>query len=76
MPKLPVIKPRIVNKFLLHKGFVLKRTEGSHQRFHHPDGRKATVPFHNRPLKKGTLKSILRQTELIVDDLVGFLEKK
>ena len=73
MPKLPVIKPRILISVLQKKGFYLARTDGSHHRYHHRDGRKATVPFHNRPLKKGTLKSILRQAELSTEDLIKLL---
>lgn len=73
MSKLPVIKPRIIDKFLKKNGFIQVRFEGSHARYHHPDGRKATVPFHNRPLKKGTLKSILHQANLSDGDLSGFL---
>ncbi len=67
MPKLPVVKPRELAAFLKKKGFYLARSDGSHQRYHHDDGRKVTVPYHTRPFKKGTFKSILRQAELTVD---------
>ncbi len=70
MPKLPVIKPREVIKILKKRGFVLVRSDGSHQRYHHSDGRKVTIAFHTRPLKKGTLKSILRQAELTVEEII------
>lgn len=73
MPKLPVVKPRDVISFLKKHGFYLKRSDGSHQRYHHTDGRKVTVAYHNRPLKKGTLKSILRQAELTTGQLVDEL---
>jgi len=76
MSKLPVIKPREVVKFLEHEGFSLKRSKGSHLRYHHSDRRKVTIAFHNKPLKKGTLKSILRQSELSTNDLLAFLKKK
>ena len=70
MPKLPVIKPREIIKILKKDGFMLVRSDGAHQRYHHKDGRKVTVSFHNRPLKRGTLKSILRQADFTVDDLL------
>ncbi|OGG15766.1 hypothetical protein A3D77_07890 [Candidatus Gottesmanbacteria bacterium RIFCSPHIGHO2_02_FULL_39_11] len=75
MPKLPVLKPREMISFLEKHGFQVVRSDGSHFRFHHPDGRRTTVAFHNKPLKRGTLKSILRQSELTTDDLVDFLHK-
>lgn len=75
MPKLPVIKPRDVIAFLEYNGFFLKRSEGSHRRFHHQDGRRTTVAYHTKPLKKGTLRSILRQSELTVEDLLSYLRK-
>lgn len=76
MPKLPVLKPREMISLLEKSGFKIVKSEGSHFRFHHPDGRRATVAFHNKPLKRGTLKSILRQSEHTIDNLYDFLHKK
>lgn len=76
MPKLPVVKPQLVIKFLQSRGFVFVRSTGSHQRFAHPDGRKATIPYHNKPLRKGTLKSALRQADMTTQDLLDFLHNK
>ena len=77
MSKLPVVKPREVIAFLHYHGFFKARSVGSHFRYHHSDGkRKATVAFHREPLKRGTLKSILNQAELTVDDLLKFLHKR
>ena len=73
MPKLPVVKPRDIIRFLKKIGFVEVRSDGSHFRFHHIDGRKVTVPFHIRPLKKGTLRSILKQANVTTEELVEFL---
>lgn len=70
MPKLPVVRPRDVIALLKKRGFYLNRSDGSHMRFHHADGRKVTIAFHNKPLKKGTLKSILRQAELTTKQLI------
>lgn len=67
MPKLPVVKPRDFVRFLKKQGFVQVRSDGSHLRFHHHDGRKVTVPYHNRPFKKGTLKSMLNQADVTTE---------
>ena len=76
MPKLPVVKPKLILKFLKAKGFVQTRSTGSHRRLAHKNGRKVTLSYHNKPLKKGTLKSVLRQANLTTQNLVDFLQKK
>lgn len=73
MPKLPVVKPHDVIGVLKKRGFFLKRSDGSHHRYHHLDGRKVTVAFHRRPIKKGTLKSILKQAEMTTEQLIELL---
>ena len=35
----------------------------------HSDGRRTTVPMHNKPLGVGLLKAILKQAELNESDL-------
>jgi len=69
MSKLPQVKPKEVIKALQRLGFGWGRTDGSHARLIHPDGRKTTISLHNEPLPKGTLKSILRQTEITIEEL-------
>lgn len=73
MTKLPQLKPKEVAKALGRMGFEHARTTGSHLRLVHPDGRKVTVPLHNQPLPKGTLKSILRQAQITIENLAGNL---
>ena len=60
MPKLPQIKPREVETILLKNGFRFIRQKGSH-RLYEKGTYKVVVPFHNKPLKKGTLNNILKQ---------------
>ncbi|MBU1089854.1 type II toxin-antitoxin system HicA family toxin [Patescibacteria group bacterium] len=61
MPKLPVLTSRQLIKILESRGFVKKRSSGSHIIFHHPSLKKqAIVPFHCRDLPKGTISSILK----------------
>lgn len=70
MPKLPVVKPKDLIKVFKKNGFRVVRQTGSHARLHHENGHKVTIAVHNRPLKKGTLRAILRQAELTVDELL------
>jgi predicted RNA binding protein YcfA (HicA-like mRNA interferase family) len=68
---LPVVTPRQLIRALGRAGFVLHHARGSHHYFRHPDkpGILVTVPYHNRDLKRGTLRAILRQADLTVDEL-------
>lgn len=45
------------------------RQRGSHVTLRHPDGRRAIIPIHNFPLKKGTLTGIMREISLSADEL-------
>ena len=54
---------------LKRRGFALDRQSGSHTVFIHPDGRRTTVPIHDkRDLGKGI--EIMRDAELTVDDMM------
>jgi predicted RNA binding protein YcfA (HicA-like mRNA interferase family) len=62
--RLPVVNGRQVVRALTRSGFVIDRIAGSHHILVHPtDPRRAvTVPVHGgRDLKRGTIRSILRQ---------------
>jgi predicted RNA binding protein YcfA (HicA-like mRNA interferase family) len=51
-------------------GFVVGRINGSHHIMRHLDGRRTTVPVHaGRDIRPGTLRNILRDTGLTIDDL-------
>jgi predicted RNA binding protein YcfA (HicA-like mRNA interferase family) len=74
-PKLPVVTPRKLIQALERSGFVVAKQRGSHvflNRLNDPS-KIIAVPFHNKDLKKGTLKSILRQAGLEIDDLIDML---
>jgi predicted RNA binding protein YcfA (HicA-like mRNA interferase family) len=46
-------------------GFYEDRQKGSHIILKHPDGRYVVVPHHaNRPIKEGTMKSIISQAQI------------
>ena len=75
MAKLPIVKPKKVIAALQRAGFFIDHQTGSHARLIHQTEpqRRVSVPMHNKDLKRGTLKSILRQAELSVEDLIKLL---
>lgn len=59
------MKPKELLKILKDNGWEVKNQKGSHiQLVHSLKGGKVTVPNHNKDLKVGTLKSILKQAGL------------
>lgn len=75
MTKLPVLSGKDVIKALSKIGFIHVRTKGSHAILNKQTGRgKVTIPVPlHRELAKGTLKSIMRQAELELEDLLKLL---
>ena len=75
MPKLPVVKPREIAKFLEGNGFVLDHVSGSHHVYYQPTSkRRAVVPQHNREIPKGTLMSLLSEAGFTREALIAFLQ--
>ena len=68
--KLPAIKPKKVIAKLRKVGFCIDHQTGSHIILLHRDGRRVTVPRHNKDLKEGTLKGILKQVRLGVKEFI------
>ncbi|MCQ5131429.1 type II toxin-antitoxin system HicA family toxin [Butyricicoccus faecihominis] len=57
--------PREMIKLLEDNGFEYIRSNGSHRFFRNPiTGKSTTVPFHNKALKPGTERNILKQAGL------------
>jgi len=70
MPKLPRnLKPQKLVQMLQKQGFEVVGKRGSHVRLKHKDGRWTQVAVHPRPMPQGTLRKILGQTKLKVEDL-------
>ena len=68
MPKLVPLKPKQVEKILLKNGFIANVSKSSHrQYFNYKTRAHATVPFHSKDLPIGTLRSIIRQSQLSID---------
>ena len=76
MPKLPQIKPRKTRKVLTKLGFIPRSGKGSHVVFKHPDGRRTVIPVHNRSLRLGTLRAILKQVDITTDEFLKLLKKR
>jgi predicted RNA binding protein YcfA (HicA-like mRNA interferase family) len=71
MTRLPRLKGKELVRLLERLGFEIVRARGSHFFLRHADGRVTTVPVHSgETLGPGLLRSILRDVELSVDDLV------
>jgi predicted RNA binding protein YcfA (HicA-like mRNA interferase family) len=71
-PKLPVVSGHEVIKALAKAGFCQVSQRGSHVKMRHPRGRIAIVPLHDE-LAPGTLRSILKQAGLSVDEFITLL---
>lgn len=74
-PKLPAVSGKQVITALEKEGWYVKRVRGSHHVLRHPSIPDAIpVPVHgNRPIKRGTLASILRAAGISRDDFVRLL---
>jgi predicted RNA binding protein YcfA (HicA-like mRNA interferase family) len=67
---LPVLTGRKVIKALEQAHFIVHHTTGSHVILRHVIdlARRVTVPTHNRDLKPGTLRQIIKQSGLSVEE--------
>ena len=76
MPPLPIIKPREVVKALLRGGFYIHHQTGSHARLLHRirTELRVTVPVHSRDMPKGTLRRVIKQAGLTVEEFLELLE--
>lgn len=74
-PALPVVKAKECLKALQRAGFYVHHQTVSHARlFHHTRPElTVTIPIHNQDLPPGTLKSILRQAGLSVEEFLELL---
>jgi predicted RNA binding protein YcfA (HicA-like mRNA interferase family) len=74
MPQVPAVRGDRLVRALEKAGFKVARITGSHRILRHPDGRGTTVPVHQgRDVAKGTLRGILDDVGLTVDDLPRLL---
>ena len=75
MPKLPILSGKAVVKALSKIGFEHVRTRGSHAILNkQTEYGKITIPVPlHKELAKGTLKSIMRQADLNLEDFLKLI---
>ena len=73
MSKLPVLKSRDIIRALQRAGFAEHRQRGGHKIFKKGNLR-VIVPNHSRDLKKGTVRNIIEQAGLTVEEFVELLK--
>ena len=71
-PALPVVSGAQVVAALAKAGFERVSQKGSHVKLRRADGRVVIVPLH-RELAVGTLRSVIRQSGLPVEEFLGLL---
>ena len=74
MTKLPVVSGRQLAKALAKVGYLSDHQHGSHIILRHesPPHRRLTIPDH-KEIAKGTLKHIIREVGLTVEELLNLL---
>jgi len=75
MAKLPSVSGRVVVKVAKSVGFELDRQRGSHAVYwRDSDRRRIVIPMHgSKSLKPGTLRGIIADMQLTVDEFVARL---
>ena len=72
MPPLPIISAEECIRALRKFGYEAARQKGSHVRLVRAGRKPVTVPMH-RTLKRGTLRAILREAEISVEEFATTL---
>jgi len=74
MGKLPTgISGRLLRTALERAGFVFRRQRGSHMIMRRDDPYARVVVPDHKELRPGTLRQILREADLTVEDLIALL---
>ena len=72
MPKLPIVKPGDVISALEKVGFYFARQKGSHKLYKKGQFR-VTVAWHNQDMNPKTLKHVIKQAGLTVEEFIKLL---
>lgn len=71
MTKLPRnVKGKQLIKALKRMGFEKTGSKGSHVRLAHKDGRWTQVAIHPKPIPQGTLRAVMRQAKISLEELI------
>jgi len=76
MTKLPVLSGKELCRILRSIGYCIDHQTGSHiiLRNENPPYRRLTVPNHNE-IAKGTLRSVIRQAGLTLEEFIELIRK-
>ena len=74
MSSLPVISGKDCVKALGRTGFYFKRQEGSHITLRRDEPFAQLVVPNHRAIDRGTLRAIIRQAGLSVDEFIGLVK--
>ena len=69
------VSGKATRRALERAGFVLRRQKGSHMLMYKSDPPSRVVVPDHKQLKTGTLRAIIRQAGLTVNDFVSLLEQ-
>jgi predicted RNA binding protein YcfA (HicA-like mRNA interferase family) len=70
--KLPFLKPRRVVRALERAGFTLRKSKSSH-RTYVKGSLRVTIPYHSADIRPGTLRSIIEQAGMTVEEFLNHL---
>jgi predicted RNA binding protein YcfA (HicA-like mRNA interferase family) len=71
MPKLPPTRPDDLVRIATKLGFVWDRQKGSHAVYlRQKDGRRVVIPMHKGDLKTGTLRGIVADMGISVEEFL------
>jgi predicted RNA binding protein YcfA (HicA-like mRNA interferase family) len=70
---MPVCSGRDAGKAFLKVGYVIDHQTGGHIILRHANRRRLTVPDH-RELARGTLRSLIREAGLTIDQFIALLD--
>ena len=73
MSRLPQVSGAEVVRALQRAGFTVRRQHGSHLILRRDDPFAQTVVPNHRQIDRGTLRAILRQTEITVEEFIKLL---
>jgi len=73
MSRLPFISGKKLVKILKKCGYYIRDQRGSHIHMRHPVKPLLTIPNH-KTIAKGTLRAIIREAELSVEEFLELLE--
>jgi predicted RNA binding protein YcfA (HicA-like mRNA interferase family) len=73
--RLPALSAAEVVRVLARAGFKVDRIKGSHHHLRNPErpGARPVVPVHRGDLPPGTLRAIIRQAGLSIDEFLDLL---